>query len=160
VFGLDDRPQARPHFRNRLQGNVHWRATSNSFTPTQLASLYNFAAGTGQGQCIGIIELGGGYRPTDLKTYFSGLGVALPKVSTVVKLLHSLVQGVGCAVPQQDGNFEPLGWIGLAKRLRTFERSTLAPLQDMFCHRCSLPCFWQDSVSCLQLTGSNYNAID
>jgi len=27
VFGLDDRPQARPHFRSRLQGNVRWRAT-------------------------------------------------------------------------------------------------------------------------------------
>jgi kumamolisin len=83
VFGLDDRQQARPHFRSRLQGNVRWRATSNSFTPIQLASLYNFAPGTGQGECIGIIELGGGYRPTDLQTYFSGLGVALPKISTV-----------------------------------------------------------------------------
>ena len=83
VFGLDDRPQARPHFRSRLQGNVHWRATSTSFTPTQMASLYNYVAGTGQGECIGIIELGGGYRPTDLKTYFSGLGVPLPKVSAV-----------------------------------------------------------------------------
>src|SRR6202167_5643810 len=29
------------------------------------------------------IELGGGYRPTDLTTYFSGLGVPLPKVSTI-----------------------------------------------------------------------------
>jgi kumamolisin len=83
VFGLDDRPQARPHFRNRLQGNVHWRATSNSFTPIQVASLYNYPAGTGKGECIGIIELGGGYRPADLKTYFAGLGVPLPKVSAV-----------------------------------------------------------------------------
>ena len=72
-----------PHFRSRLHGNVHWRATSNSFTPTQMASLYNYPAGTGQGECIGIIELGGGYRPTDLQTYFSGLGVPLPKVSAV-----------------------------------------------------------------------------
>ena len=83
VFGLDDRQQARPHFRNRLQGNVRWRATSDSFTPTQLASLYNFAANTGQGECIGIIELGGGYRPEDLQKYFSELDVALPKVSAV-----------------------------------------------------------------------------
>jgi kumamolisin len=83
VFGLDDRQQARPHFRSRLQGNVRWRATSNSFTPTKVASLYDYPAGTGQGECIGIIELGGGYRPTDLTTYFSGLGVPLPKVSTV-----------------------------------------------------------------------------
>jgi kumamolisin len=83
VFGLDDRQQARPHFRSRLQGNIHWRATSASFTPIQMASLYNFPAGTGQGECIGIIELGGGYRPADLQTYFSALGVPLPKVSAV-----------------------------------------------------------------------------
>jgi kumamolisin len=37
----------------------------------------------GQGQCIGIIELGGGYRPTDLQKYFSELGIPLPKVATV-----------------------------------------------------------------------------
>jgi kumamolisin len=84
VFGLDSRPQARPHFRaRRPQGNVHWHATSNSFTPIELASLYNFPNGTGQGECIGIIELGGGYRPADLKEYFSGLNVPLPKVSAV-----------------------------------------------------------------------------
>jgi len=83
VFGLDDRQQARPHFRNRLQGNIQWRATSNSFTPIQLASLYNFPAGNGQGECIGIIELGGGYRPADLKKYFKEIGVAQPKVTAV-----------------------------------------------------------------------------
>src|SRR5580658_2301328 len=83
VFGLDDRQQARPHFRSRLQGNVRWRATSNSFTPPQVASLYNFPAGTGKGECIGIIELGGGYRPADLNKYFSELGLSLPKVTTV-----------------------------------------------------------------------------
>jgi len=55
----------------------------NSFTPIQVASLYNFPAGTGEGECIGIIELGGGYRPADLQTYFAGLGVSLPKVSAV-----------------------------------------------------------------------------
>ena len=84
VFGLDNRPQAKPHFRARSpQGNVHWRASSDSFTPIQIASLYNFPAGTGQGECIGIIELGGGYRPADLKKYFAEINVALPKVSAV-----------------------------------------------------------------------------
>ncbi len=46
-----------------------------SFTPIQLASLYDFPAGNGQGQCIGLIELGGGYRPADLKRYFAELGM-------------------------------------------------------------------------------------
>ena len=68
---------------NRLHGNVHWRATSSSFTPTQLAQLYNFGSGTGHGECIGIIELGGRYRLADLQKYFSELNVPLPKVLAV-----------------------------------------------------------------------------
>ncbi len=84
VFGLDNRPQAKPHFRARSpKGNVHWHAASSSFTPLQLASLYGFPAGTGQGECIGIIELGGGYRPADLQKYFAEINVPLPKVSAV-----------------------------------------------------------------------------
>lgn len=84
VFGLDNRPQARPHFRARAaQGNVHWRAPAGSFTPTELASLYNFPDGTGQGECIAIIELGGGYRTTDLSAYFSHLKIKPPKVTAV-----------------------------------------------------------------------------
>ena len=56
VLGLDNRPQAKPHFRSRpSHGNVQWRASSASFTPIELASLYNFPQGTGQG----IIEPGG-----------------------------------------------------------------------------------------------------
>ncbi|MBV8507399.1 MAG: S8/S53 family peptidase [Alphaproteobacteria bacterium] len=84
VLGLDNRPQARPHFRTRpTHDNVQWHAAaaaSASFTPTQLAALYGFPAGTGQGECIAIIELGGGYRPTDLQQYFSGLQVSQPRV--------------------------------------------------------------------------------
>jgi kumamolisin len=83
VFGLDDRRQAKPHFRNRLGGNVMWRSQSNSFTPLQIAALYNFPSGNGAGECIGLIELGGGFRPADLQAYFSELGVAAPKVSAI-----------------------------------------------------------------------------
>ena len=87
VLGLDNRPQARPHFRTlQTHRNVQWdsaAAASTSFTPTQLAALYGFPAGTGQGECIAIIELGGGYRTTDLQRYFSGLQVRQPKVLAV-----------------------------------------------------------------------------
>ena len=79
VLGLDNRPAAKPHFRRRPSpGNVHWHANgggSSSFTPLQLASLYDFPTGTGQGECVAIIELGGGERTADLTTYFSGLGI-------------------------------------------------------------------------------------
>jgi len=87
VLGLDNRPQARPHFRARpLHGNVRWRAladSSASFTPLQLASLYDFPRGDGRGECIGIIELGGGYRTADVQTYFSELNIRPPKISSV-----------------------------------------------------------------------------
>jgi kumamolisin len=88
VLGLDDRPAAHPHFRaRRSPGNVRWHAdggSATSFTPLQLASLYNFPPGTGQGECVAIIELGGGERGADLDIYFSGLGIqAAPKVVTV-----------------------------------------------------------------------------
>jgi len=88
VLGLDNRPQAHPRFRVRPpHGNVQWRAAaaadSASFTPTELASLYGFPSGTGQGECIGIIELGGGYRTADLQKYFSELKIASPRVSAV-----------------------------------------------------------------------------
>src|ERR1700722_13901068 len=66
VLGLDNRPVAKPHFRTRpASGNVHWAANggdATSFTPLQLASLYDLPSETGQGECIGIIELGGGER--------------------------------------------------------------------------------------------------
>jgi kumamolisin len=78
VLGLDNRPQARPHFRLRPAAS-----TSTSFTPLQIAALYGYPNGTGEGQCVGLIELGGGYRPADLDTYFKGLGVQSPSVTAV-----------------------------------------------------------------------------
>jgi kumamolisin len=75
VFGLDNRPFARPHFQQQTKAVPH--ADSPGFSPTQVAKLYNFPTGvTGQGQCIGIIELGGGFRPKDLNTYFGEIHVA------------------------------------------------------------------------------------
>jgi kumamolisin len=85
VFGLDDRPQAKPHLRIKGgHGNVQWHASGRSFTPPELAALYDFPTGTtGAGQCIAIIELGGGYRPADLARYFGELGVSAPRVVAV-----------------------------------------------------------------------------
>ncbi|HTT13307.1 MAG TPA: S53 family peptidase [Burkholderiaceae bacterium] len=79
VLGLDDRPVARPHFRPHATA----KAPAGTFNPTQLAQLYSYPAGTGAGEAIAIIELGGGYRTTDLTKYFSEVGVAKPKVVAV-----------------------------------------------------------------------------
>lgn len=84
VFGLDDRPQARAHFR--LAGNPSFRpaAAEQGNTPLQIAELYQFPAGLdGRGQCVGILELGGGFQPADLKSYFGGLGVNTPEVVAI-----------------------------------------------------------------------------
>jgi kumamolisin len=87
VLGLDNRPQAKPHFRIRRNskgaGKAKPAAASVSYAPTQLATLYEFPSGTGEGQCVAIIELGGGFKPADLKTYFAGLGVGSPQVTAV-----------------------------------------------------------------------------
>jgi kumamolisin len=91
VLGLDNRPQAETHFRiGRQLGDAQAltaRASpppSGTFTPTQVADLYKFPPGNGAGECVAIIELGGGYKPADLKAYFANLGVApAPKVISV-----------------------------------------------------------------------------
>src|SRR5208283_478228 len=38
---------------------------------------------TGARQCIAIIELGGGYQTSDLKTFFGNLGVSTPSITAV-----------------------------------------------------------------------------
>jgi kumamolisin len=85
VFGLDDRPQATSKIQQaNPTGSIQAFAASISYTPVQLAKLYNFPSGLdGTGQCIAIIELGGGYRTADLKTYFTAQGLPVPKVKTV-----------------------------------------------------------------------------
>jgi kumamolisin len=85
VFGLDNRPQAKPHFRRRrVQPNIHAHAANVSFTPPQLATLYDFPTGVdGTGECIALIELGGGFEQADLSSYFSQLGLNIPQVTAV-----------------------------------------------------------------------------
>jgi kumamolisin len=79
VLGLDNRPQASTHFRIRSAA----AADAVSYTPIQVAAAYGYPSGTGAGQCVGLIELGGGFSQTDLTTYFGGLGVASPSVAAV-----------------------------------------------------------------------------
>jgi len=76
VLGLDDRPQAEPHFRIRkAKPPGASQAAATSFTPVQIARLYGFPEGDGAGECIGLIELGGGYAQADLAAYFAGVGL-------------------------------------------------------------------------------------
>ena len=79
VLGLDNRPQAQAQFRLRAPQ----AAAAVDYTPIQLSTLYAYPQATGQGQCVGIVELGGGFTQSDLQTYFSSLGVATPTVTAV-----------------------------------------------------------------------------
>ena len=85
VFGLDNRPQAEPHFRRLPQpaGKLQAHTSTTSYDPNQVAQIYNYPAGDGTGQCIGIIELGGGFQLDDLSTYFGSLNIATPQVISV-----------------------------------------------------------------------------
>lgn len=84
VFGLDDRPQARPMFRMlHKEGHVIMpQAAAVSYNPDAVAKAYKYPTDvTGAGQCIALIELGGGYRNTDMQSYFQKLGITLPNIT-------------------------------------------------------------------------------
>ena len=94
VKGFDDRPQTSPHFRRLTvtptlaakKGKVRPRAssTTGTFTAVEIAKTYNFPTDAdGTGECIALIELGGGYKTADLQTYFKGLGLPAPTVTAV-----------------------------------------------------------------------------
>ncbi|MGZ3290164.1 MAG: S53 family peptidase [Xanthobacteraceae bacterium] len=98
VLGLDNRPQAKPHFRvlgeldaaaaetARSQGfaRAHAANGSISYTPVQVGQLYQFPKGaSASNQTIGIIELGGGFRQKDITAYFESLDQEPPKVVAV-----------------------------------------------------------------------------
>ncbi len=86
VFGLDNRPQAEPHFRRVVQPDKNKHKTpvaSSSHDPNEVAQLYDYPATDGTGQCIGLIELGGGFQLDDLSTYFGSLNIATPQVISV-----------------------------------------------------------------------------
>jgi kumamolisin len=91
VFGLDDRPQAKPHFRRAEADDgppagaaAPRAAPAGGYTPPQVARTYAFPAkATGRGQCVALIELGGGYRAAEITSYLRSLGLAAAHVVAV-----------------------------------------------------------------------------
>jgi kumamolisin len=79
VFGMDERAQARAQFHQ-----VQAAAGTAGYSPVVVAEAYGYPSGTdGTGETVGLIELGGGFRPEDLSAYFSGIGVPAPSVTAV-----------------------------------------------------------------------------
>lgn len=100
VFGLDNRPQAKPHFRRRRGAKGAQAAAGDiSYTPLQVANLYKFPTGVnGSGECIALIELGGGYTDSDLSNYWSQLKL------TTTPTVSAVSVGNGSNSPTGDAN--------------------------------------------------------
>jgi kumamolisin len=126
VFGLDDRPAARPHIRrvDELDSSPGAGAAAprSSFTPPQIAQLYDFPTGVnGQGQCVAIIELGGGFRTSDLRAYFQQLHIPQPRV-VAISVDHGRNQPAGAN--SADGevmlDIEVVGGVAPATRIAVY----------------------------------------
>ena len=78
VLGLDDRPAA---FAKAVAMTAPAPA---GYRPDQVAALYDFPTGvSGAGQCIAIIELGGGYLDSDNQAAFAAMGLAVPAIVAI-----------------------------------------------------------------------------
>jgi kumamolisin len=88
VFGFDTRPKHR-YLHRKLIMAASGPGGQNGVAATEFAKRYHFPTtfqGTtldGTGQTVGIIELGGGFKSSDLKVFFHEIGVPLPNVSAV-----------------------------------------------------------------------------
>jgi kumamolisin len=80
VLGLDSRPVATPKIAFPLAP-----AQAVSHLPNEIAALYAFpkTPGMGKGQCIAIIELGGGYTDADTRQAFAAMNLPVPSVVAV-----------------------------------------------------------------------------
>jgi kumamolisin len=88
TFGFDTRPKHRaPHWQKSALNSGP--GGQNGVAATEFAKRYNFPAESGgrpldgAGQTIAIIELGGGFRRSDLRAFFHEIGVQTPNVSTI-----------------------------------------------------------------------------
>jgi kumamolisin len=88
IFGFDTRPKHRYTQRRRIMA-ASGPGGQNGVVATEFAKRYHFPTsfqGTtldGTGQTVGIIELGGGFRSSDLSVFFQEIGAPLPAVSAV-----------------------------------------------------------------------------
>jgi kumamolisin len=81
VFGLDTQPLD-PHplvhrcsvaLPRPIESGAHEELLS--YSAREVAQLYRYPPFQGAGQCLGLIELTGGYNPSDIETYFKRFGI-------------------------------------------------------------------------------------
>src|SRR5438445_6584134 len=153
--------KAHHYLRPRLEQH-----TGSTFTPLQLAQIYNFPTGlTGAGQKIGIIELDGSWSMSDITAYMQFLGIhATPNITNVFvdgASLHSSDADLEVIL-----DIEIICAIAPAAEIRVyFAPNTLQGFYDAFLHayndRCTLiSCSWgapEDAFGSSNIT--NYNNL-
>jgi kumamolisin len=85
VFGFSNQRHLR-RTRHRVLADVSAATIAGPrawFLPTELAAIYDFPAGDASGQCIGLLEFGGGVETADVAAYFSKIGAPAPSVTVV-----------------------------------------------------------------------------
>jgi len=71
-------------FYSYLRWHADPAVATKSLSALDVAKAYKFPTDvTGKGATIALIELGGGYKQSDLDKYFSGLGLPTPHVTSV-----------------------------------------------------------------------------
>ncbi len=70
------------HLQN-IQAMPASPTTKVGYWPTLVAEAYQFPDADGKGECIGIIELGGTFKQSDIDGYFKALGLASPEIVIV-----------------------------------------------------------------------------
>ena len=96
-------------------------------TVAEVEAAYGFPPDTdGVGQCVALLEFGGRYRRTELKQYFSSLGVAVPKITDV------FVDGATNA-PASERKIQHFFDIVEGKRVLPKSSSSLRLIEDAQC---------------------------
>jgi kumamolisin len=89
VFGFDTRPKHRSPHRQKILAAAAGPGGQQGVAATEFARRYNFPTSLngvkldGSGQCVAIIELGGGFRIGDLASFFQEIKVTAPQVVAV-----------------------------------------------------------------------------
>lgn len=85
VFGLDNRrvARARRHPKRAKRGALSSPVREKLYTPGELAARYDFPAADGRGECVAILEFGGGFFKSDLKMFCKLVGEPVPAVTAV-----------------------------------------------------------------------------
>ncbi|MBZ4373303.1 protease pro-enzyme activation domain-containing protein [Corallococcus sp. AS-1-6] len=76
VLGLDTRPLVTHNAAALpIPREMARQAGLRTYTAPHVAALYRYPRNLGEGQCVGVIELAGGYKQADLDAYLKAVGV-------------------------------------------------------------------------------------